>query len=79
MKHILYDIGNFLLKKINFCQVNINFWRGMVEGVHNGEKNFIDFVHVSHHLGRGLGGLLFFGRFGRSVIFSNKFVEKLIS
>ena len=40
---ILYDMGNFLLKKVIFCQVNINFWRGMVEGGHNGEKIVIDF------------------------------------
>ena len=62
------DIGNFLLKKIMFCWVNINFWRGRVEGGHNGETNFIDFFHVSHHL----------EQFGRSFIFSKKIVEKLI-
>ena len=62
MKHILYDMGNFLLKKIIFCQVNINFWRGTVEGGHNGEKNCIDFFHVSDHL----------EQFGRSFFSSKK-------
>ena len=43
MKHILYYMNNFLLKKIMFCRVNINFWRGRVEGGHNGGEFFIDF------------------------------------
>ena len=45
MKHILYDMGNFLLKNIIFCQFNINFWRGTVEGSHNkyfGKIIFLD-------------------------------------
>ena len=51
MKHILYDMGNFLLKKIIFCQVNINFWRGTVEGGHNGGFfSLLIFFHVSDHL-----------------------------
>ena len=68
MKHILYSMDNFLLKKIMFCRVNIDFWRGRVEGGHNGEKIFIDFFHVLHHL----------EQFGRSFIFSKKYVEKVI-
>ena len=60
-------MGNFLLKKVIFCQVNINFWRGMVEGGHNGGENFIDFFHVSDHL----------EQFGRLLFFSKKNCEKI--
>ena len=68
MKHIFYEMDNFLLKKINVCQVDMNFWRGRVEGGYNGGGKFIDFFHVSHNL----------EQFGRSFIFSKKFAEKLI-
>ena len=60
MKHILYSMDNLLIKKIMFCRVNIDFWRGRLEGGHNGEKIFIDFFHVSDHLEQ-FRGVLFLG------------------
>ena len=50
MKHILYDMGNFLQKKY-FLSDQYRFlardgrWLSLGRGGHNGEHNFIDFSH----------------------------------
>ena len=63
MKHILCDMGNFLLKEKNsFMSGQNKFLARDGEGLslgHNGETNFIDVFHVSDHLEQ-FGRLLFF-------------------
>ena len=69
MKHILYDMGNFLLKEKNsFMSGQNKILARDVEGLslgragHNGETKFIDVFHVSDHLEQ-FGRLLFFPNF----------------
>ena len=68
MKHILYDMGNFLLKEKNsFMSGQNKFMARADEGLsHNGEKNVIDVFDVSDHL----------EHFGRLLFFPKKIVKK---
>ena len=68
MKHILYDMDKFLLKKIIFCRVNIKFRQGRVEVGYNGGKNLLIFF-MFHTIKNSLGGLLFFQKNCGKLIF----------
>ena len=75
MKHIIYDMGNFLLReKTSFLSGQNKFlardgeWLSLGRAGHNGGKKFIDVFHVSDHL----------EQFGRLLFFQKKIVEKII-